>query len=725
MLGRNWHRVAIALGIALLGCAGTPARAQTANTTGVSNQRGNGYTVEVTNGWVLGQGYRPIRIDLSAGAVASDDREFKIEVTSHHYNYRSSLTTSEKLVIPAGSRRGSVVISLPHVGLSAQEWVRVYEGGKHLDKLDAYVPASNTWAYQGLLLPSFLYVSDRSLDTALIPEALQLTQGNTNGYNIYANLSMNTVNGRPQYPNDLFTRVLPSELPRRWVDYSSADVVCMSFNDFAGLAKNQPEALRAICEYTTAGGNLWIWDAGPNWERLPEIEQLSGLWGAGAAPWYDPNARDLNKGLDAEFAANRSVDYSMGGGPISQAEDVDSIDDTLRDYQAPAKAPFRLRKAQFGLVLVFSGQQPIGANPPPREDLANWVWAMNSVGADRLLAKKRTGTSMSDDNPDFWNLMIPGVGRAPVTAFRVLITIFVIAIGPVNYFWLRRKRKLHLLLAVVPATALVVTVGLFGYALFTDGLYARVRPRTFTSIDQSRQHAASWARTTYYAGLAPAGGMQFDDDTMILPITPEVNQYGGGARRAHWDGKRQQLTHGWLASRTPTQYLAIRSRPSTYGLRIKPSAPGEAPAITNGLGAAIVHLVVCDENGRLYVANATPRGEACALKAIEVSDDLAEIKRYFASRSAVLMPDMQLTPASYGRGSVFASYAYYGQGSYAPHQQDGRLEESLAIAEGWLRGPISLPPRNYLAIVEQSPEVDYGIESPEQEMPVHVIHGTW
>jgi len=725
MFRRTIRRYAVTLAIALLACAvgSPPVRGQTSNGIGSTATKGHGYVLRVVSGWPIGQGYRPIRVELTASAPPTDDQSFEIEIDVRDVSYRRSITTTATVVIPAGSRSGATVISMPQIGLWYQAMVRVYESGRHLDKLDASVTSNNPWGYQNVLLPSFLCVSDGMIDTTLIPEALQINQNNGSGYGVYANLQMNTINGRPQYPTDLFTQMNAAELSDRWIDYTSVDVICMHVDELAKLAKNRPAALKAICDAVSAGGNLWIWGAGPNWERLPEIEKLTQLWGPQAEDWYDPDPLHLNRGLDAGFVSNRSVDYSAGGMPVEQVETVPP-DNSLKKVPAPAVAPFRLRNAQLGRALVFSGERPLGANPAPAEDVANWTWAMNSTGSERLISKKRQGASTSDDNPDFWKLMIPGVGRAPVTAFRVLITIFVVAIGPVNYLVLRRKRKLHLLLAVVPITAIAVTLGLFAYALFTDGLHVRVRPRSFTSIDQSRQHAASWARTTYYAGLSPSGGLQFEDDTMIMPIEPSAGPSGAGSRRLIWEGDRQRFANGWLASRTPTQYLSMRSRPSTNGLRIKPSPSGETPSITNGLGTEILHLVICDEQGRLFTAGETERGAECKLQPIDANADLAEIKQYLASRAPQMMPDMQLTDLSYSRGG-FVSYAYYNQSNFSPQQQEGLLEKSLTQVGAWLNGPIALPKRHYIAIVEQSPEVDYGIDSPQQEMPVHVVHGEW
>ncbi len=723
MFRRTIRRSVLTVSIALVACAvGSPTvRGQTSNGIGSTATKGHGYVLRVVSGWPMGQGYRPIRVELTAGAAATNDQSCEIALEVREFNYRRSTTTTATLVIPAGSRTGTVVISMPQIGLWYQATVKVYESGRHLDKLDASVVSNNVWGFQNVMLPSFLCVTDGMIDTTLIPEALQITQNN--GGNVYANMQMNMINGRPQYPNELFTQMSAAELSDRWIDYTSADVICMHVDELAKVAKSRPEALKAIRDAVAAGGNLWIWGAGSNWERLPEIETLTQLWGPQAEGWYDPDPLHLKRGLDAGFVSNRSVDYSAGGMPVEQVENV-PVDNSLKNAPAPAVAPFRLRNAQLGRVLVFSGERPLGANPAPAEDIANWVWAMNSTGSDRLLTKKRQGTSTTDDNPDFWKLMIPGVGRAPVTAFRVLITIFVVAIGPVNYLVLRRKRKLHLLLAVVPITAIAVTLGLFAYALFTDGLHVRVRPRSFTSIDQSRQHAVSWARTTYYAGLSPSGGLLFEDDTTIMPIEPTVGPNGASSRRLVWEGDRQRFANGWLASRTPTQYLSMRSRPTTNGLRIKPSASGAAPSITNGLGAQILHLVICDEQGRLFTAGETARGAECKLQPIDANADLVEIKKYLASRAPQMMPDMQLTDLSYSRRG-FVSYAYYNQSNFSPQQQEGLLEKSLTQVGAWLNGPITLPPRHYIAIVAQSPELDYGVGAPQQEMPVHVVQGEW
>ena len=127
-----------------------------------------------------------------------------------------------------------------------------------------------------------------------------------------------------------------------------------------------------------------------------------------------------------------------------------------------------------------------------------WVWTVGGV---------------------LWGLvfgLIPGVGSAPVNSFLVLISLFVVAIGPVNYFLLQRQRKLYLLLITVPLGAGVVTSALFIYALVSDGLGVRARARSLTRIDQTSGRTVSWSRQSYYAGLAPSAGMSRSEKCMRI-----------------------------------------------------------------------------------------------------------------------------------------------------------------------------------------------------------------
>ena len=233
-----------------------------------------------------------------------------------------------------------------------------------------------------------------------------------------------------------------------------------------------------------------------------------------------------------------------------------------------------------------------------------------SLVAGRMTAPSREGNKPDDHNIEFNNWLIPGVGMAPVGVFQCLITLFVLAIGPLNYWWLKRQKKLPLLLVTVPACAALVTLLLLIYGTVADGIGVRVRARSLTMLDQRKGEAATWARLTYYAGINPREGLSLPGDTVIAPIRSRWasgQRYRGPtvAREMVWD-ERQRLTRGWLPSRTSTQYLTINARATSKRLDMR--ADDDGLRIINHLGVGVTHLIVQDHAGKLYWRAGFARG---------------------------------------------------------------------------------------------------------------------
>jgi hypothetical protein len=188
----------------------------------------------------------------------------------------------------------------------------------------------------------------------------------------------------------------------------------------------------------------------------------------------------------------------------------------------------------------------------------------NEIRADNWMWYQRHGMSLNRENPDYWNLIIPGVGRAPVGSYLVLITLFVIVIGPVNYFWLRKWKRLYLLLVTVPLGAALVTLALMNYALLTDGLGVRVRVRSYTHLDQRRMAGRFVVAAIVLCGLGPVARAAIPRDGGVLSDRAVSDGRSDAARRwppVVWD-EGQHLTAGYVTSRATTQLLVVQSADS-------------------------------------------------------------------------------------------------------------------------------------------------------------------
>jgi len=308
--------------------------------------------------------------------------------------------------------------------------------------------------------------------------------------------------------------------------------------------------------------------------------------------------------------------------------------------------------------------------------------------------------------------------------FRILITLFVLFIGPVNYWLLRRWKSLHLLVVTVPLSAAAVTFVLFAYAMVADGLGSRVRVRSFTRIDQRRGHAACWARLSYYTGLAPFGGLRFPSDVVVTPFEYLPAKTEARTRELILE-EDQWLSSGWLPPRTPTQMITVRSRDSALGLSITETetTPRTLQA-ANRLGTPIRQLVIRSKGGGYFRAADVPTDGTVEAEAAELADVQAWMEQTFRE-SEPRFPvgiDRSDLNGSYG----WSSYRYRWRWGYNevdvpdPSSGTGLLEMSLATVRTQ-----PLEPGSYLAIVDRSPEVVLGVSSAREEASLHVVLGNW
>jgi hypothetical protein len=329
----------------------------------------------------------------------------------------------------------------------------------------------------------------------------------------------------------------------------------------------------------------------------------------------------------------------------------------------------------------------------------------------RLPWTVRHGNKPDESNWEFNNLLIPGVGVAPVGQFQVLLSLFVLAIGPLNYWWLKRRKKLPMLVVTVPAAAAVVTLMLLGVGLFGDGLGVRVRARSLMVLDQTTGESARWARLTYYAGISPRDGLQLEHDSVVYPIMSNFaerrSRRGAFAKRSMaWDDE-QQLTGGWLASRTPTQYLAIAASKSDKKLDLR-LANGEL-RIVNRLGVTVTHLVVQADDGKMYWCEDLAPEAGRVVPVVTRSVVASKLRRLFLDNFPEFPPG--------------ADGSRYGSGYYGPALSKNLMDSQLdavnsPVVRAWANG-------GYIAVTDRGVDLDLGVDNAVEEASFHVIRGTW
>lgn len=732
----------------------------------IRKPRGNrvpkcGLRMTVDANWVDGAGYRPVRIELtSASGPVMADRTIRVEISPNDWNGRTGdLYAASFIEIPEGTATAVETLSIPQSDVWYSLSVRVSEDGEEIEELSTYGQDFDRRGDWTEAIPKALFVHHAAPTPRERKDLIQ--QAKLGVQVVQTPPSMNdlpdlrawrdVMRGAPPRieprfgPASVIQRLglvdestwiemLPPErVPDSWTDLTSLDLIMLSYDDLQMMKDRQPARFEAIRTFASAGSILCVWDVGEDFERLGDLERLleipqtePGAGGELPGDWTAPDILDYGKRVLTFRDIMRNEGYvveddveEIVGSVWENLPDGTRVLRTLPELNLDeTRTPFVFREMDLGTVVAISSDNPFPGST------AFWHWMLHSVDENDWQSYRRLGLSLNRRNDGFWNFLIPGVGAAPVMAFRILITAFAIVIGPVNYWLLRRWGRLHLLLVTVPAGALIVTSMLFLYAVVSDGLGVRARVRSVTLLDQTRGRCVSWSRQSYYAGLAPSAGLVFPRESVVYPLyfSPEYEEeHGPRRRRLEWDD-RQRLEKGWLRSRIMTQMLVAHAGETDIRLTVKPADSSDSPPeITNDLGARIIELLLRDEDGRYYTATDVAAG-AVFRPTSTARSAAQETLRLTYHENDLRFPD-GFGRHGYGGYGRRYYYGYYGMddGLPDPVVTSSVLERNLMVA-GCSQS--DLDQRSYVAVVERTSAVPVGTDVKE-EASYHVLSGRW
>jgi hypothetical protein len=538
----------------------------------------------------------------------------------------------------------------------------------------------------------------------------------------------------------------PQELPTEWLNYTCLDLIFISLADARALSRNRPEPWAAMIKHVRAGGNLIVSGVGDGFATLSELDELLAVsvdsdqeprkatgGAAAAGQWRALDESRFGSSLASlgspgqvvrDYSGNvvtvEEIEAGLDGNPDLDGDgDVDEDDEVLRQQRVDAEKQkekplpdselFRVRSLGWGRVVALAPEELADASG------YQWAWALNDLGPDRWRWYRRHGLSCQRSNPTFWDFLIPGVGAAPVRTFLAVITGFMIVIGPVNYFFLSRSRRLYLLLITVPLGSAIIIGSLFGFAVLKDGLGTRARLRSFSQIMPDGQ-VTSWSRQSYYAGLAPSSGLVYPRDAAVFPIEFDARRDSWKRQLIRWSNV-QQFASGYLAARSTAQNLVIHSGRLEAFVELQRHG-AEPPLVTNRSSIHIDQLLIQDKDESFWLSNLAPGAMVPAQPLTRFDAQ----ERY----TQLLRDHRPATPVGFTAPSDRGSYRYYynnvDASLAAPDFQSSLMEDAIG-APLTTKGAVG---RVYYAVTEQTPpSVPMGVRNCREVSGFHVIHGSW
>jgi hypothetical protein len=706
-------------------------------------------------------GYRPVRVEFKTltGAPLTADRQVRVEIWPRYYG-ASTPEVTKIVELPEGSTVVTDTIIIPQ---SAQWYncrLEVFEDGDKLEDLSSPGigwTGVNYWDWseaRPVILVIDGNVPDRAArdsmisdfkrgidpKTQLLPEVRGLTNlfpDPNRGGTFFTNQTTSDANLLSTLA-DQFPRLEllpPAELPENWIELSQFDMAIIPLADLKALAASEPGRFRALSQWASGGPLLLVTGVGNDFAGLAQIDRLLNLPPLPVDPdrpgfsgWQPADNEDhvdaLRSDLEDAEDSMRAVRSPYGQAfvrPNNQPRRNFTLDD--KPLKAPDQVPFAQRPMGLGVIVGIAKEKPF-----PGEE-ADWKWIFNSVPRNHWMWYQRHGFSLHRTNDDYWDFLIPGVGEAPVVSFLLLVSLFAVLIGPVNYMLLGRAQRLYLLLITVPLGAVLVTGSLFTYALLTDGLGVKLRARSFTDLDQRTGRAVAWSRQSYYAAIAPSKGLSFPTDSTVFPIQHRptgMRHHESPTNYLTWGDEDQNLTDGYLTSRTATQFMVLRITQSPDKLAVREgSAAGQPPQVTNQLKTDLHLVVLRDSRGELWRAEKLAADKAQATLRQTTEIEAADVLRKLYAANPPEEPrgyDPQLHNNAL---SLFMpNYSFYSvdNSSSLPVMASSMLEKNLALATDPAQG---LSPGTYVAVVELSPVVPYGVPRVREEASLHMIRGRY
>ena len=371
----------------------------------------------------------------------------------------------------------------------------------------------------------------KTLSPIMPDETLLLTLGKPSGVDQVAGLPGfgNKTDLSPGQQELTVAHVEPQSgtLPGRWYGYDAADAIVIDTND-----KELMEALsvrgQAIVEWVARGGHLVV-ALGANWQSVRD-SVLGPLLPALPTGQIQLKSLDL-KTLDTFAGAAKSI-ASPDAPPVLVAK-LEQIDERGgRILSAASDVPLVVRGAyQFGRVtlVAFDTDQKPFADWPDRAQF--WVKAMDLRGRSAPApgatvqigggGRRMYQTGISDLSTQLRATLeqFPGVKLIPFGWVAFFIFLYILLIGPGDYFFLKKVVK-RMEFTWVTFPLIVLTVSLLAYfaAYLVKGRDLRINKVDVVDVDA----AAGQARGTTFVNLFSPQNRDYDISVVPLPLDRDL-----------------------------------------------------------------------------------------------------------------------------------------------------------------------------------------------------------
>ena len=324
---------------------------------------------------------------------------------------------------------------------------------------------------------------------------------------------------------------------------------------------------------------------------------------------------------------------------------------------------------------------------------------------------------------DFWDWLIPSVGRTPAIPFLIFVVLFVGVAVPGIMYWSHQHKRRVWLVVLMPLTAAICTFFLFSYGLLKDGLGAVSRTRSLSFVD-NKGDGMVWSRQSYFAATVSNQGLNIGSETQFVPMT--VNSFAALPDCEHFEVNGMQQYRGILPPRSQTQFslthplrkLPILKRGSEQDSIL------DGPAIYNQSNFTWNLAVFVDPKGEYFIASDVGPGQRAECIVSSRDDAALALQKEYKTQPLVPPADSPSADQT-SLGQYFLDGFSFRQARTNNVQQI--TEELTWIGLLGNKGSVStvFSPGTYVIFSSEAPYLERCLPGVKDQDGLHTIVGRW
>jgi hypothetical protein len=321
---------------------------------------------------------------------------------------------------------------------------------------------------------------------------------------------------------------------------------------------------------------------------------------------------------------------------------------------------------------------------------------------------------------NFWNWMIPEVGRPPVWSFMGIIILFAAITGPGLMWFTYRTHRQSWLLLLFPIIALCMTTILFGFAIFHDGFETYSRIRSYTWYDAASKRGFAWSRQTYFSGMPPSAGFHFGPKTEVTPFQPSrQNAREQALRITHTTAADGGQNYQRILTPREQRQILVRHPVSDLSLfDFQGVDESGQPKMTNTSGSTWKLAVFTDRTGNVWQAENVEDSKLVALSKTNTPQATAELAKLNRNSGLEL-------PPGFVRGQQLSIFDWMSNRYAGAWTNTGMAPLMETEMSRIMLSADATQPGTYVIVIENPTHIERPTAVDRTSTGFHVVGGAW